>query len=75
MQVFVCKYWMNKVDSDEMLICEMHKIAKNISEVFAGDLLTPKADEVLDSMCWDQNDNILCDFGCQRRASQNYNKF
>ena len=39
-------------------ICEVHKIAKNISEVFAGDVHTPKADEVLDGLCWDQNDNI-----------------
>ena len=37
---------------------EVHKITKNISEVFAEDLHTPKVDEVLDSMCWDQNDNI-----------------
>ena len=26
--------------------------------MFAGDLHTPKAEEVLDSTCWDQNDNI-----------------
>ena len=55
--IFANKY-LHKVDSDEILICEVHKIDKNISEVFAGDLHTPKADEVLDSMCWDQNGNI-----------------
>ena len=48
--IFANKYF-PKVDSDENLICEVHKIDKNISEVFAGDLHTPKADEVLDSMC------------------------
>ena len=46
------------MDSEDILICEVHKIAKNISQLFSADLHTPKADKVLDSLSWDENNNM-----------------
>ena len=46
------------MDSDEILICEVYKVAKNMSELFSEHLATPKADKVLDTMVCDGNGNI-----------------
>ena len=51
------------MDSDEVLICEVHRVARETAVVLLDDNLpTPLADELHDSLKEDEHGNITAEF-------------
>ena len=59
-QVFANRY-LHRVDSDEVLICEVHQVACEIAVLLDENLSTPLADPLYDSFKGDQQGNIITD--------------